>query len=259
MNRHSLFLAKSRLLSSRLGSLLLLFQRTPIVQLLFPEANILGGSSLGNVALWTVATVTGLGAYDSVAGATTIKQLQPVAGSPTVSGSVGLNLLFVYQITGTETAPRTWEIIGNLPPGLTHTNSTGSTVDSITGSPTTEGTYPITIKGWEFKGSKGLSYSQSFTFSISPGTILHPPAIFSQLTKVAVAKGTRASLNVNAQGTGLIYQWFKGASGNTSLPISGARSATCITPIINMKKKFWVRVSNSDGVVSSKTIVVWPK
>ena len=41
--------AKSRVLSSRLSSLLLLFQRSPVVQLIFPEARLLGGAGLGEI------------------------------------------------------------------------------------------------------------------------------------------------------------------------------------------------------------------
>lgn len=248
-------------MSSRLGSLLLLFQRTPIVQMLFPQANILGGSSLGNVTLWTVATVTGLGAYDSVAGATTISQLQPNADSTTVAGTVGSQLSFIYQIIGTEKPPGTWAIIGSLPPGLTHTNSVGNTVDSIVGTPTTSGTYNITIRGYAHAGSSGEFIAQAFTFNITGGIVTppEPPVIISQQQIVKVTTGSRARLVVKAQGTGLIYQWFKGASGTTTNPISGARSATFRTPIVTAKKKYWVRLSNTDGVVSSKTIVVSPK
>lgn len=249
-------LAKSRLISSRISSLLLLFQRTPIVQMLFPEANILGGSSLGKVTLWTVATVTGLGAYDSVAGATAITQLQPNAGSTSVTATVGTNLTFIYQMTGTEAGPKTWEIIGALPPGLTHTNSVGSTVDSITGFPTTAGSYPITIKGWEKAGSTGLSKSQSFTINVNPGATLNPPTILTQTTKVAIPLGTRAALTVRARGLGLRYQWYMGSMGNTSRPIKSATKATYLTPVLTAKKNYWVRVSNTDGFVDSKTIVV---
>ena len=63
---------------SRLSTLVLLFQRMPVVQFLFPEANILGSVSLANTFSLAVTTVVGLGAYDSVAGATTIVQKTPI-------------------------------------------------------------------------------------------------------------------------------------------------------------------------------------
>ena len=93
---HPLFrlTAKSRVLSSRLGSLLLLFQRSPVVQLIFPEARLLGGAGLGEITKWTVV---GLGAYDSVSGATTITQLSPDADATTVPATAGSGLSFVLQ------------------------------------------------------------------------------------------------------------------------------------------------------------------
>jgi len=254
MNRFLPSPVKSRILSSRLGSVLLLFQRSPIVQMLFPEARIVSGAGLGEITAWTVATIAGLGAYDSVAGATTLKQLLPNANSTTVPTAVGAKLSFVFQITGTESAPKSWQIIGSLPGGLSHTNSTGSTTDSITGVPNETGNFPITIKAWEGSGNKGNVYSNSFTISVAGAVI--PPSILSQPFSVSAVMGTKAKLRVKAQGGTLNYQWYKGSSGNTIKPVKGANSSKFITPPLKAKVKYWVRVSNQSGAVNSKTIVV---
>ena len=96
---------RARGLSSRLGSLLLLFQRSPLVQMLFPEARILGGAGLGEITKWSVAAVAGLGAFDTVAGATTLTQIAPVANSTTVPAANGSFLSFVVQLVGTQSNP----------------------------------------------------------------------------------------------------------------------------------------------------------
>ncbi len=57
---------------SKLGSLLLLFQRTPVVQMILPEARVMSASGIGELAKWTVVVVAGLGGYDTVAGATVL-------------------------------------------------------------------------------------------------------------------------------------------------------------------------------------------
>ena len=44
------------------SSLLLLFQRSPLVQMLFPEANLLASSAAMNSSSFVIATVVGLGA-----------------------------------------------------------------------------------------------------------------------------------------------------------------------------------------------------
>ncbi|MBK9123112.1 MAG: S8 family serine peptidase [Chloroflexi bacterium] len=55
-------------------------------------------------------------------------------------------------------------------------------------------------------------------------------------------------LSVAAAGQNLSYQWYNGASGDTSSPISGAESATLVTDPLTSGALFWVRVDN--GVVS---------
>ena len=131
MKHLSHLLQKHRLTSSRLGSLVLLFQRTPIVQFLLPEVRMLGGTGLGETAGWTIATIAGLGAYDTVAGASTITQVAPAPGSTTVPAAKGSNLAFIFQSTGTESAAGSWQVIGKLPAGLTHRNATNNSIDSI--------------------------------------------------------------------------------------------------------------------------------
>ncbi len=246
---------KYRALTTRLGSVLLLFQRTPIVQMFFPEAKIIGAAGLGEIATWTIATVAGLGAYDSVAGATTLKQIKPLANSTTVPGKVGSNLTFVFQITGTESSPKTWEIIGALPAGLTHTNSTGNTVDSITGTPSESGDFPITIKAWEKAHKSGISYSQKFTFSIT-GSASPLPTIVSDPISQTVKKGKKATLVVRGSGSSLKYQWYIGATGVTKKPVAGATSAVFKTPKMKRTTKYWVRVTNTAGSVDSKTATI---
>ena len=155
--------AKCRVLSSRLGSLLLLFQRSPLVQLIFPEARLLGGAGLGEITKWTVATVVGLGAYDSVSGATTITQLAPDAGSTTVPATAGSGLSFVFQLLNYPATPGSWTVSGTLPAGLTHSNAKNNTIDSITGVPNQSGNFPITVKAWAGSNGTGNSFSKGFT------------------------------------------------------------------------------------------------
>ena len=153
--------------SSRLGSLLLLFQRSPLVQMLFPEARVLGGAGLGEIAKWSVAVIAGLGAYDSVAGATTLTQLAPVPNSTAVPATSGVALSFVFQCTGTESKPKSWTVTGAIPNGLSHSNATNNTIDSITGIPTQTGSFPITVKAWEGSNGTGNVVSTSFTINVA--------------------------------------------------------------------------------------------
>lgn len=140
--------AKCRVLSFRLGSLLLLFHRSPLVQLIFPEVRLLGGAGLGENTQWTIATVVGLGAYHSVAGATTIAQLAPAAGVTTVPATADSGLSFVFQLLNYSATPASWTVTGTLPAGLAHSNAKNNTIDSITGVPTQSGSFPSTVSAW---------------------------------------------------------------------------------------------------------------
>lgn len=222
--------------SSRLGPLLMLFQRSPVVQWLFPEAKILGTAGLGEITRWTVATVAGLGAYDSVSGATSeITQIFPQPGSTTVDTAIGAEFGFGYQITGNMNTAKSWSVDGALPPGLIHGNATNSNADSISGIPTEEGEYPIIVTAWELDNNNGKFHSQPFAI------IVGPPVITTHPASITIASGTNTTLSVSADAAGgtLIYQWFRNTRADL---ISGATSATFTTPNLSANTSYLVRV-----------------
>jgi hypothetical protein len=71
------------------------------------------------------------------------------------------------------------------------------------------------------------------------------------------APGTQITLSVVATGSSLTYQWFRGASGDTSNPISGATSST-ITDTPTATTSYWVKVSSGCGAaaVNSNAVTV---
>ena len=117
---------KVRLVFSKLGSLLLLFQRTPIVQIILPEARVMSTTGVGELVKWTVATVAGLGVYDTVAGATTMTQIAPLPVVTPIAATTGTSMSFTVQVTGAPGSPKSWQITGTLPTGIGQTSS-GST------------------------------------------------------------------------------------------------------------------------------------
>lgn len=257
----SLFSSKTlRRHSSRYSSVLLLLQRTPVVQWILPEAPLAGGAAASKIAQWTIATVAGLGAYDTVAGATNggavISQLSPSAGTYAVSAPADKALVFSYQATGPYVKPMSWSISGTLPAGLVHSNSTNRAVDSITGVPTQVGTFPIKVTSWSGANLTGSSVTQDFTITITGGAIqLDAPTINVQPTAPTIKKGKRATLRVQAS-SAASYQWYKGLSGNTSAPVSGATTANFKTPVLKKTTRYWVRVTNAAGTADSKTTIV---
>jgi Ig-like domain CHU_C associated len=245
----------AKILFPKLGTLMLLFQRAPLVKLILPESQVISATGMGQVLKWTVATVAGLGAFDSVAGATVISQLAPNAGSTKVNATTGTRMSFVFQVTGAPSSTKSWQVIGKLPPGLTHTNAAGKNVDSIVGTPTRAGSYPITIKAWEESGFRGGSVSKTFTMVVAQGTKI-PPAITVPPASVVIQSGKRARLSVAASGEALTYQWFKGKSGDTKRPIQKATLPVYKTPPLAVTSNYWVRITNPAGSVDSATVTL---
>jgi hypothetical protein len=232
-----------RRIFSKSSSLLLLFQRSPIVQMLLPEAHVLGTAHVMNATALTITTVVGLGAYDSVSGATAVAQVAPTPGASSVSATSGTNLNFVVQITGAGGhTPASWTVVGTLPPGLVHTNAKNSKTDSITGKPTQSGSFPISIKAWENSNNSGRSATGSFTINVAPAAGI---VITSQPSSITIASGSSTTLSIVAGGSSNYhYQWYEGAAGTTTKPV-GTDSSSFTTPVLTTSSSYWVKVTST--------------
>ncbi|MFD0894464.1 lamin tail domain-containing protein [Luteolibacter ambystomatis] len=97
--------------------------------------------------------------------------------------------------------------------------------------------------------------------SVGTATIINDdqilPAITTQPVGTTVASGSTTTLTVAASGfPAPTFQWYIGNSGDTSQPISGATSATLVTPAINANTRFWARATNSAGSADSSAALV---
>jgi hypothetical protein len=84
-----------------------------------------------------------------------------------------------------------------------------------------------------------------------------PPSITTNPAGKTIIVGTTATLIVVAAGTGpLQYQWFEGATGDTSNP-RGTDSPSFTTAALFTKTQFWVQVRGNCGQpVNSNTATV---
>lgn len=82
------------------------------------------------------------------------------------------------------------------------------------------------------------------------------PQILSNPADALVAPGNVAVLSITATGSSLRYQWYRGETGDTSAPISGANSASYTTPELSQTTRYWVQVGNGAGSTNSATITV---
>ncbi len=129
-----------------------------------------------------------------------------------------------FEGSGPTPAPSNTNAVLRLNDGATDTNNNGA--DFVTGSPN----------------------PRNSTFGL--------PTITTQPQSQTINNGATAALSVVASGnTPLTYQWYQGASGDTSLPV-GTNSANFTTPSLTSTTSYWVRVSNTLGSAESATATV---
>jgi hypothetical protein len=134
--------------------------------------------------------------------------------------------------------------IGNS--GTTTAPISGGTGSSVTVAPSATTNYWVRVTG---------SCSQSANSATATVTICAPPGITYNSPAQSIVRGSNAYLFVTATGSNLTYQWYVGASGNTSTPYSGA-TASSLTATPQNTTSYWVRVSGTCGSVNSPTILV---
>ncbi len=82
------------------------------------------------------------------------------------------------------------------------------------------------------------------------------PSIIDPPTGAGVLAGQDATLQVGASGGALSYQWYRGASGDTSDPVEGADGAKLKVRAPGSDGRFWVRVTNLAGHIDSPSVEV---
>ena len=160
-----------------------------------------------------------------------------------------LNL--VYQITGAPHRPRSWEVSGQIPPGVTHLNTKNSNTDGLTGIPTSPGTYKVFVTAYKGSNLNGYSYTKTFTIEVTPGS--EPPVISNHPLDRKVTSVNETTLEVGVTGENVEYQWYKGESGVTSAPVDGANDKFLKIGPLREDSKYWVQISNDSGSVNSQT------
>lgn len=223
----------------RACSLLMLFQRGgAATQALVPELNLAASAGALEAAKVVVASAVGLGAYDSVAGATTIGQVSPRTDRNLIYtvGSAGTATL---SIQGTTHSASAWRINGATSfNGLTLQGNGRSA--TLSGTPSAASNSSVTITA-----SDG-SYSTSGTFTLIAGS---PPNISSQPANRTITSGQSTTLSVTATASGsLSYQWYSVAADNvTRTLINNATASSYTTPGLSNTSRYNVTITNTVG------------
>ena len=236
------------------GALLIaLLQRMPVLQVATAGEEMVISSPVGAVLKSVVAAVAALGAVNSLAGATPL-----VPSSGTVAGisvAAGTAVSVLYTVSGTPSSPGSWSITGSVPPGLNFSGLTApGTVNiatlKLTGTPTTAGTYALTLQAFESPGGKGnKSPIYSYSITVTGGAVSTPPSFATQPTSQTVTVGASVTFTAAASGSPTpTYQWQKGAAN-----IAGATSAsyTIASAATGDAGTYTVIAANSAGSATS--------
>ena len=238
------------------GTLLIaLLQRTPAVRVVATAADTVLSSPATSVLKAAVSTLGALGAMHSMAGATALSPSQPSPASVTA----GVPTTLVFTVTGSPAAPQSFTFAGSVPPGMTFRalgSSGAGTVSGpintstvqLSGTPTTAGTYVITIIGW--RGANGTSdqHRASYTVTVS-GSTNAAPTITTQPTSRTVASGSPASFTTVVTGFPTpTLQWFK---NSVAVPGATTELLTFASAALADAGSYTLVATNSQGSVTS--------
>jgi len=106
-----------------------------------------------------------------------------------------------------------------------------------------------TLQAWDINAAQAV-------YPGAGGGTCTPPSITGQPTSRSITRGQSTTISVGASGTTPhTYQWYTGASGNTSSPVpNGTGPSITVTP--STTTSYWVRISNACGSVNSNTATV---
>ena len=235
--------------------LLLLLERTPMLRVASINAGFVAPSRIVSLLKAALAGSAALGATHSLAGAT-----QFVVSNSNVFGTVGTAITpIAFTVTGATVPAGSYQISGTLPPGITLNNAGENGVlnaesGSITGTPTTAGTYVISILAYHLPNAAGDTVGPTQIGFVITNTASSVPIITTQPASQSINAGANAALTVVATGSPApTFQWRK----NGTL-IAGATSASL--PLSNIQPtdagSYTVVVSNLAGIVVSNPATV---
>lgn len=248
----SLTLAYFRLRWLHVPAALLMFllQRTPLIRTVITTEFVLSASA-SSVLKGVLLGSASLGAVQSVAGAT---ELTAGDGGNPAQATVGASFIGGFAVTGAPAVAASYEVAGDLPPGLTVTGIAGDTVNdsavSITGTPTASGEFTLLIRAWRGANKTLNGGTPQFQYVINVSAAEGgAPTITTQPTSTAVQAGQLASFSVQATGDPApTFQWQKDGAN-----INGATASTFSIGSASESDAgaYTVVVSNASGEVTS--------
>ncbi|HEV7922812.1 MAG TPA: hypothetical protein VGR02_18655 [Thermoanaerobaculia bacterium] len=130
----------------------------------------------------------------------------------------------------------------------------GGATTTVLGPGSVMSSLPVTVSSttsYWLHASNNCGAADSTTATV---TTCNTVAITGQPSPVTVVSGQTATLTVTATGSAPHFQWYQGASGETSVPVSGA-TANVLSFLPAQNASYWVRVSNDCAAVANSNAV----
>ena len=133
-------------------------------------------------------------------------------------------------------------------------NIPAKTLSGAVGGDVTTGTGKVIT--WNAGVDWNGNYNAGMRFEVTADDGVIAPSITIQPSSQTVISGSKATLTVEASGSGpLNYQWLKGRVG-TNITRVGTNSASFTTPALTETTSYWVIVSNTAGIVHSSLAII---
>lgn len=228
--------------------LMMLLQRTPVIKYMMQLEKAATAPIAKMIRAFTV-TAASLGPLHSLSGATEYV-INPASPA---DAKVGEAFALVFDVSGAPSGVSSWKITGDIPPGLTIEGLIGDNINTedsvaITGTPTTVGSYNITIK--PFNGTNQTRQTWiSTTITINVAEAPNPPEIVWHPRSMTVPTGGRAQFFFEASGEMDTIQWLK-----DGVPIGGESGSTLILAEATLSDagEYTVSVSNEGSATLSE-------
>lgn len=261
MSLNTLYL-RFRWLHAPAALLAVLLQRTPALRVATQVSAQLAPQTAHVIR--SVFALGALGAYQTVAGATSFKgtptaptTVSPASGPAktafSATGATQKAFQLSFSVSGAPGTSRSWKVSGTVPPGLSVTGGTKTSTTTIVvnslrlafaGTPTKGGRYPLTITAYDKTGAKGNQTTVTCTV-----TVKELPKFTTQPASKTVTAGANVTFTAKASGyPAPTYQWYK---GTTKLTGKTASSLTLTAVGTSAAGKYTVKATNSSGTVTS--------
>lgn len=188
--------------------LAMLLQRTPVIKYFVQFEKAATAPVAKLIRAFTISAAS-LGGLHSLSGATDYV-INPESPAEAL---VGEEFNMAFSMVDAPAEAKSWSITGTIPPGLTIPglvdDNLNSRIGTITGTPTTAGSYNIVVQAFKQLNSVGLTTDDPNTITINVAAAAIPPEFVWHPISMTVPTGGRAQFFFEASGEMDTVQWLK--------------------------------------------------